>query len=254
MTKVRDILAKIEERFPCEIASPGDHVGLLVGDLDASVTKVVIALDASYDVVEFAISQGAELIVAHHPIFLPDDCISFTAENDESKRMLVLANNKLNFIAMHTNMDAGKGGINDMLLQKLGVSSDFDLHGGLLKGGKVEKRDFSTFIERVKTAFDVDFVLKVGDLAKEIISVAVSSGGASSMTKAAFEAGVDLFFTGEIKHSDAIFARENSMCVLAVGHFATEIVCKDIYLELLKGQFDDIELILADESPSAIEI
>ena len=251
MTKVRDVLAKIEERFPREIAASGDRVGLLVGDLDAPVTKVVIALDPSYGVIDFAISKGAELIIAHHPIFLPDDCFAFTDENNESKRMLALANNKLNFIAMHTNLDAGAGGINDMLLQKLVVFPEFNLSGGLLKGGKIEKCDFCTFIERVKTAFDVDFVLKVGDLAKEINTVAVSSGGASSMTTAAFAAGADLFFTGEIKHSDAIFARENNMCVLAVGHFATEIVCKEIFFELLDEQFEGVELILADEAPSA---
>lgn len=59
---VEDILRAVA---PFETAEDFDNVGLLIGRRDRAVHKVLVALDATLDVVEEAKALGAELIVSH---------------------------------------------------------------------------------------------------------------------------------------------------------------------------------------------
>lgn len=52
---------------PRELAAGWDNVGLLVGDPDREVTRILVALDVTRAVADEAARLGAELIVAHHP-------------------------------------------------------------------------------------------------------------------------------------------------------------------------------------------
>lgn len=49
-----------------------DNAGLIVGDKYTAVSRVLVALDITEDVVNEAESLGCELIISHHPvIFAP---------------------------------------------------------------------------------------------------------------------------------------------------------------------------------------
>ena len=142
--------------------------------------------------------------------------------------------------------------LNDLICKKLGIKKDFESCGGLCKGGDIESTTLSGFIEKVKAAFDCDFVLAVGDDDAPVNRVGVVSGAGGSMIKSTFGGDIDLFFTGEIKHDDARLARENGMLAVSVGHFATESICKEIYFELLNNKFANAEVLLAPEVPSLV--
>ena len=72
MMTVSDVLLALEEKAPCGLKLDFDNVGHLVGHGDASVTRVMTALDITDDVIAEAAEWGAELIVSHHPlIFSP---------------------------------------------------------------------------------------------------------------------------------------------------------------------------------------
>ena len=75
MTAVKDILQVLEQAAPYELAEGWDNVGLLVGDPEETVTGVLCALDITLPVVEEAIEQGCNLIVAHHPVILPRSAV-----------------------------------------------------------------------------------------------------------------------------------------------------------------------------------
>ena len=68
MTKVADIVKRLREDFPEEIASEGDPVGMQIGSMDADVTKVMTTLDVRPQVVDEAIENGVDLIISHHPV------------------------------------------------------------------------------------------------------------------------------------------------------------------------------------------
>ena len=68
MTTVRDIEQYLYAWAPRELAESWDNVGLLVGDPEAEVRRVLVALDVTPQVVAEAIEKGCQLIAAHHPV------------------------------------------------------------------------------------------------------------------------------------------------------------------------------------------
>ncbi len=108
---IRTILQRLEVLAPAALAESWDNVGLLVGDPASPVTRVLVALDASSDVVEQAVDQGAELIVTHHPIiFSPLKRLVEDGGAASLVRQLVRAG--IGLIAQHTNLDSAPDGLN----------------------------------------------------------------------------------------------------------------------------------------------
>ena len=68
MTTVREIESFLYGWAPRELAESWDNVGLLVGDPEATVERVLVALDITPQVAEEALERGCQLIVAHHPV------------------------------------------------------------------------------------------------------------------------------------------------------------------------------------------
>ena len=68
MTTIKDILNFFESFAPAETAMDFDNCGLLVGDKGTPVTKALVTLDITADVVSEAETMGCELIISHHPV------------------------------------------------------------------------------------------------------------------------------------------------------------------------------------------
>ncbi len=64
---VKDIMDKLEELAPIILAKSWDNVGILVGDSNAKVTKIMCALDVNNSVLDEAVSEGVDCIITHHP-------------------------------------------------------------------------------------------------------------------------------------------------------------------------------------------
>lgn len=108
-------ITQVLDRFaPPHLAESWDNVGLIVGDPNTEVKKVLCALDLNEGVVDEAIEWGAQCIVTHHPfLFKPIKQIHFNTPKGKIIKKLI--NHDLNVFCMHTNFDVTKGGINDWL-------------------------------------------------------------------------------------------------------------------------------------------
>ena len=71
MPTVAAIAAFLEQLAPFRLAEDWDNVGLLVGDGDRDVTKLMTCLTVTPASAAEAVEAGAELIVTHHPMPLP---------------------------------------------------------------------------------------------------------------------------------------------------------------------------------------
>lgn len=119
-TTVRHISTFLHQWAPPSTKLDYDNVGLLVGDPDQEVSTVITCLDITLEVVEEAIQEGSNLIVAHHPlIFKSIDRINPT--NEQGKIIFKLIKNDIALIAAHTNLDAALDGVSFVLGQKLGL-------------------------------------------------------------------------------------------------------------------------------------
>mgnify|MGYP006203723403 CR=1 FL=1 len=65
-----EILAGLEHRYPVENADSWDAPGLVVGSTQQQVGHVRLSVDVTSAVVAEAVSDGVDLLVAHHPLLL----------------------------------------------------------------------------------------------------------------------------------------------------------------------------------------
>ncbi|MDO9308602.1 MAG: Nif3-like dinuclear metal center hexameric protein, partial [Deltaproteobacteria bacterium] len=104
---------------PASLAEAWDNPGLQVGNPGADVTRIMVALDPTPDVISSAISSSCQLLVTHHPlIFKPLKSISFANPLGRSIHTAISAG--LSVLCMHTNYDSANGGLNDLLARKIG--------------------------------------------------------------------------------------------------------------------------------------
>ena len=117
--KISDVIQACEAIAPLRLAEPWDQVGLHVGDPASSVSRGLLCIDLTEAVLDEAISQKAQLVVAYHPpIFKPLDRLTTL---DVKQRIILRAARKgIAVYSPHTALDAAEGGVNDWLATGLG--------------------------------------------------------------------------------------------------------------------------------------
>lgn len=132
MTTVRDIETFLYAWAPRETAESWDNVGLLVGRGDREVRRVLAALDVTPAVAAEAAEQGADLIVAHHPVmnvrWHEQEMQTLRDDTRLGGLLTYLVRHDLSAICMHTNLDAAEGGVNDQLAWALGLTDTIPLN------------------------------------------------------------------------------------------------------------------------------
>ena len=120
IAKLSDILGIINKIAPPALAETWDNSGLQVGDPAASVSRIMVALDATPAVVADAIASSCQLLVTHHPlIFKPLKSVS--AANVQGRLIHDAISGGLSIVSIHTSYDIAKGGLNDLLAKRLGI-------------------------------------------------------------------------------------------------------------------------------------
>ena len=117
MPTVREIEQALFRLAPKEGAMDWDNVGQLLGDPEAEVRRVLVALDITEAVADEAIAEDCQLIVSHHPVmnckWLPVQTVR--QDTPQGHLLLKILRSGLSAICMHTNLDVAPGGVNDAL-------------------------------------------------------------------------------------------------------------------------------------------
>lgn len=115
------IIQTVEKLAPKSLAMEGDKIGLHVGTLQKPVKKVMVALDVLEEVVDEAIAEGVDLIVAHHAvIYRPLKQIR--TDLPQGRLFEKLLKHDIAVYTAHTNLDVAEGGMNDWLAEELGLT------------------------------------------------------------------------------------------------------------------------------------
>ncbi len=246
MTTVRDIFNFTETFAPVSTAADFDNCGLLAGDADSSVTRVILALDITKDVVKEAKEKGAQLIISHHPvIFHPIK--SLCADSVP----YMLANFGISALCLHTNLDiANDCGVNICLADALKLSDqklypeEFLLTGTL--PAEMTAVEFALYVKEALGAESVAYTPS----ARKIRTVAMCSGAGGDFYALAKEKGADAFLTGEAKHHEYLEAAQSDVTLVTAGHFHTEDVVINPLKEKLCKEFADVEFIKSEACTS----
>lgn len=123
----RDLVRVMERLVPPQLAEEWDNSGWQVGDPDAVVQRVLLALDVTPEVLEEAEQQGAQLIISHHPMFLKG-IKNVRRDNPAGDLVFRLIRAGIGVYAAHTNLDSAEGGVNDVLARALELQQIEVLH------------------------------------------------------------------------------------------------------------------------------
>jgi len=120
MPTVADVLAAVDRLAPFRQAEEWDNVGLLLGDADRPVRRVLVALDASDETCAEAERIRADALVVHHPLIF-HGVKRLTADTRTGRLALRIVAGRRALIAAHTNLDGATGGLCDLLGRKVGL-------------------------------------------------------------------------------------------------------------------------------------
>lgn len=101
----KDIIRLMEELAPVRYACDWDNVGLLVGSQNKKVSRLMLALDPSEEVIDQAVREGVDMLITHHPLIFGS--IKRVNSNDVvGRKILKLIKNDISYYAAHTNLDS----------------------------------------------------------------------------------------------------------------------------------------------------
>ena len=120
--KIGELISWLESFAPPAYQESYDNATLITGDRNAALTGVVCTLDCTEEVVDEAISLGANLIVAHHPIVFRG-LKSFTGRNYVERTVIKAIKNDIAIFAIHTNLDHVANGVNKRISDRLNLQN-----------------------------------------------------------------------------------------------------------------------------------
>lgn len=117
---LKSFIKKVEQKYPLGLAYDWDNVGLLVGDFDMDIKKILVVLEANEKVIDEAISKDVDLIVTHHP-FIFKKMNKINTSDLKGKLIHKLIKNDIALYSMHTNFDIAFEGLNDYFMEIIGI-------------------------------------------------------------------------------------------------------------------------------------
>lgn len=253
MATVREIYQYLDGLAPFSLQMDFDNAGFLVGRGDRQVTRLLVSLDITEEVVAEAAELGCQLIVSHHPvIFFPAK--SITDADPTGRTLLALAERQIAAVCAHTNLDAVHGGVNDALAQKLGLvqieqlkQDGVDASGrpygigrvGNTAGVPMYAPAFAAFVKEALGANGVRYV----DARRPVRRVAVGGGACADMLKDALAMGCDTFVTADVKYNGFLDAKALGVNLIDAGHYPTEQVVVPVLAKWLESGFPKVEVL-----------
>jgi dinuclear metal center YbgI/SA1388 family protein len=248
MTQLGHLIAYLEGIAPLHLQEDYDNAGLITGHREMIVTGVIVCLDAIEAVVDEAIREGCNVIVAHHPIVFRG-MKRFNGSNYIERTIIKAIKNDIAIYAIHTNLDnVYMHGVNGKICEKLGLldtrilaPKDIASHIGQPIGSGMigvlpevmNTRDFLTFL---KERMDLTLI-KHTSLCRDVIrSVAVCGGSGSFLLSHAVRHGADIFITSDYKYHE-YFDANNQIIIADIGHYESEKFTIELLNSLIINKF-----------------
>jgi len=261
MTKVKEISKEIEKFAPEFLKEEYDNVGLMVGDEEKEVKKVLLSLDCTNEVIEEAIILKCDMIITHHPLLFkrPKNIIKGDLVGE---KVIALVKEDISLYACHTNLDSAKDGINETIVNMLGFSSNEiiepNMSGkykdcGLGRIVRLEKEiSICNLVELVKKNLNINNIRLVRGSDKVKVLAIINGSGQDFFMKAK-KLGADCIITGDTTYHFASDFKEMKISIIDAGHFSTEYLVFLKTLEFLKEKFKDVEFVASEKCKDPYE-
>ena len=260
---INDFIIKFEESYPTSYAFDGDNVGLLVGDRNDEIAKVLVTCDVDLGVVEEAVNIGANLIVSHHPLMF-HSVNRMTEDIPEQKAIRLMIEKGISHYAAHTNLDTGKGGINDLMAQMLGMedtevvdvvaTNEMGVHGYGRMCTLKTPVTMKEMMDKVKSVFGAKGLKYTGSLDDKVQKLAINTGGGAGILKQCINAGCDTFITGDVKYNGYRDALDMGMKIIDIMHYDSEQISKIWFENWFKENFPAVEVVKSEANQNVVKV
>jgi GTP cyclohydrolase I len=249
MPQLKDVLKMLDVLAPFSAAEEWDNPGLQVGFISDEIKRVLISLDPTIRALQMAGERKAQLLLTHHPLIFKG-LTSINPEIYPGDVITAAIKSRISVIAVHTNLDIAKGGINDILARMIGLKETeallkkenaADRLEGLGRIGNLpETMSLAAVARIVMEAVGSTGLMVMGPPDREIKRVAILGGAGGSELSQASEKGADLYITGDVRHHEALMAQSSGLALIDAGHFNMERAAMHAFADDLGNRFRDL--------------
>jgi GTP cyclohydrolase I len=209
--KISEIYKFLDELSPFELQESWDNSGLLLGDFNQEVKKIVLSIDVDESLIDSM--DNDTLLITHHPIIFGGlKQLEFSKYPANLIQKMIKKN--ISNIAMHTNFDQTH--LNEFVATEV-LGYKIAQKDGFVAYLDVDE-EFDEFAKKVSLAFGLPHARCVKS-SNRVKRVALTTGSGCSLLKS-IEA--DCFLTGDVKYHDAMEAKSIKLSLIDIGHFESE--------------------------------
>lgn len=256
---VNDILNCITEIAPLRWQEHYDNAGVQVGDIGAEVSKALICLDITEEVVDEAVAKQCNLIVSHHPLIF-HGLKHLTPETYIERAVVKALKHDIAMISMHTNLDNSYLGVSRILAERLGLvnlhilqpsSGEPEICGAGMVGEFSTPMGEEDFLGLVANTINSPCLRHSALTGRKITKVALCGGSGTPFMSDALRQKADAYLTADIKYHD-FFVPEGNILLVDGGHFETEQFTKELIRDIIKKKFPTFAAEIAVTNTNAV--
>lgn len=260
--KCREIVEVLENFAPPGFSLADDPIGLQLGHPNQPIEKLFVALELDEGILQEALDFGAQMIVVHHtPFFRPFK--QMREDSFHNQVVLAMIRHHMALYTAHTNLDCVRGGVNDVLAERLGIINTEILEplnaataeAGLGRIGTLSKpMTLKALADHTASCLGAGHIRFCGDPETKIRRVAVCGGTGAFLMLHAVQKGAQAFVTADVKHHEALQALDMGLCMVDGGHYATERPVMSVLAGYLAKHLDGLEVREARRSTDPFRI
>lgn len=217
----KEIIRKIENFAPPELAESWDCSGILVETDKTEINRIMLCLTVTKDIIRQAKEQNCDMIISHHPLFY----IPIEWKN-------------IDIYCAHTNMDKTQGGTTDTIIKTLGM--EISETNEFVRYSNTEI-SLKKFLEKLKK-ISPNLRYTNNSNIKTLNKIAFCAGSGMEFIEEAQNNGANAFVSGDLKFHPAL---DSEIVVVDIGHFESEILILSVFSDIIGN---DVKKIFAQEN------
>lgn len=244
--RAKEVIKALEDFAPLDLQESYDNAGLTVGSPEKEVNKALLTVDVTEEIIEEAVSVGADMIISHHPLIFRG-IKNITCVDYIGRSLIKAIKNDMVIYACHTNIDSVMGGVSYRMGEKAGLQNmRFLTQGNTERSGLGvigtldEPMELKEFLSILKSRFNVPCVRFSGPEGK-VLKIAMCGGAGAEFINDAIREGADLYVSADFKYHD-FFMAEKRISLADMGHFESEQFTLEIFYEVISKKLPNFAI------------
>jgi putative NIF3 family GTP cyclohydrolase 1 type 2 len=233
--------------------------GLLYGQPNARVSKLMVCWMATVEALQYAIQNGVDTIIAHEALYYPKDALSagnvpeFMSWRINLNRVALLEQGQMALLRCHGTLDSYC--VFDDFAALLGLGEPVVKEPNLVQVYDGAGKTFADYLSRVKSLFSLDHVRHTKtDPGRVIQRIGLPWGGLGLSNNARYMQSLvdqqcDLFIAGELDNYGIRFAVDSGIAMIETGHEISENPGLRHFAQTLAGVFKTLDVIFYENKP-----